>query len=163
MNFKNRQVNKNKMSNTTAFQKVCNFMKIANQTEVTTDLSNTNLIKFRLSLIEEEFQELKDALKDKDISETRDAIADILYVVYGAAKAFGIDADKDFDEVHNSNMSKFCLSEEEARHTVQWYKINKSCLYDSPVYEKIENVWVVKNRSTGKILKSIKYKPVSFT
>jgi hypothetical protein len=92
----------------------------------------------------------------------------MLYVVYGAADAFGIQADKDFDEVHSSNMSKLCYSEEEAMQTVQSYeqKFNKGdSPYDSPYYYKLENQdkWVVKNRSTGKALKSINYRPVDFS
>ena len=60
----------------------------------------------RLALIKEELGELKEAMLENDIVETADAIADILYVVYGAAVAFGIDIDEVFQEVHSSNMSK---------------------------------------------------------
>ena len=60
----------------------------------------------RIKLIEEEFLELKEALKNKDIKEVADALTDILYVTYGAGHAFGIDLDKCFDEVQRSNMSK---------------------------------------------------------
>jgi predicted HAD superfamily Cof-like phosphohydrolase len=146
----------------TNFEKVKQFMKIAGQTETTSDLSNDKLIEFRLSLIEEELNELKEALKNKDMVEVRDAISDIEYVILGAAVAFDINADTDFDIVHKSNMTKFCSSEEEAQNTVNWYKENKKDLYDSPYYEKVDDVWVVKNRSTGKVLKSINYQPVKF-
>jgi phosphoribosyl-ATP pyrophosphohydrolase len=60
----------------------------------------------RYSLIEEELLELKLALKEKNITEVADALTDILYVTYGAGHAFGIDLNKCFDEVQNSNMSK---------------------------------------------------------
>ena len=60
----------------------------------------------RVSLIEEELSELKEAIKNKDIKEVADALTDILYVTYGAGHAFGIDLDKCFDEVQSSNMSK---------------------------------------------------------
>jgi len=60
----------------------------------------------RVSLIEEELLELKDAIKNKDIKEVADALTDILYVTYGAGHSFGIDLDKCFDEVQRSNMSK---------------------------------------------------------
>ena len=60
----------------------------------------------RIKLIEEELLELKDAIKSKDILEVADALTDIIYVTYGAGHAFGIDLDKCFTEVHNSNMSK---------------------------------------------------------
>ena len=60
----------------------------------------------RIKLIEEEFLELKEAIKNKDIKEVADALTDILYVTYGAGHAFGIDLDGCFDEVQRSNMSK---------------------------------------------------------
>ena len=60
----------------------------------------------RVSLIEEELSELKEAIENKDIKEVADALTDILYVTYGAGHAFGIDLDKCFDEVQRSNMSK---------------------------------------------------------
>mgnify|MGYP001188532953 FL=1 len=62
--------------------------------------------KLRLDLIEEELKELTEAMKNKDLLEVADALTDILYVTYGAGHAFGIDLDKCFDEVQNSNMSK---------------------------------------------------------
>ena len=60
----------------------------------------------RVSLIDEELTELKQAIKDEDLKEVADALTDILYVTYGAGHAFGIDLDKCFHEVQNSNMSK---------------------------------------------------------
>ena len=64
------------------------------------------IVKLRNSLIEEELSELKEAVNNKDITEVADALTDILYVTYGAGHAYGIDLDKCFDEVQNSNMSK---------------------------------------------------------
>ena len=60
----------------------------------------------RYDLIKEELDELKEAMDKKDIKEVADALTDILYVTYGAGHAFGIDLDKCFEEVQNSNMSK---------------------------------------------------------
>jgi len=60
----------------------------------------------RVSLIDEELKELKQAIKDKDLKEVADALTDILYVTYGAGHAFGINLDKCFSEVQQSNMSK---------------------------------------------------------
>ena len=60
----------------------------------------------RVSLIDEELSELKEAIENKDIKEVADALTDILYVTYGSGHAFGIDLDKCFDEVQRSNMSK---------------------------------------------------------
>ena len=91
----------------TNFEKVGLFMKTLGQ-EVKTkpSLSTEKINKLRISLINEELEELKEAIKNKDLNETIDALTDILYVTYGAGHAFGIDLDKCFDEVQNSNMSK---------------------------------------------------------
>jgi len=67
---------------------------------------NDKTTKLRYDLIEEELAELKEAIKKKDIKEVADALTDILYVTYGAGHAFGINLDKYFQEVQNSNMSK---------------------------------------------------------
>ena len=67
---------------------------------------NDKTVNLRCSLIEEELSELKEAIKNKDMNEVADALTDILYVTYGAGHAYGIDLDKCFEEVQNSNMSK---------------------------------------------------------
>ena len=69
-------------------------------------LSSEKINKLRVSLISEEFEEFKEAVKNNDLKEVADALTDILYVTYGAGHAFGIDLDKCFNEVQNSNMSK---------------------------------------------------------
>ena len=89
------------------FSKVGIFMKtfgqeVKNKPAFSTDKIN----KLRLDLIKEELRELTDAMNNKDLLEVADALTDILYVTYGAGHAFGIDLDKCFDEVQNSNMSK---------------------------------------------------------
>lgn len=129
--------------------------------------SNEDLIKLRLSLIDEEVGELKEAIKNRDIVEMRDAIGDILYVVYGAGQTFGFDVDGDYAQIHDSNMSKLCKDEEEAKATVAKYEADfkeGTSRYDSPYYYKHPkfDVWIVKNKSTGKVLKSINYTPVDF-
>ena len=70
------------------------------------EFPNEKIVKLRYELIKEELEELNQAINDKDIKEVADALTDILYVTYGAGTAFGIDLDKCFDEVHQSNMSK---------------------------------------------------------
>ena len=89
------------------FNKVGIFMKTFGQ-EVKTkpSFSNDKINKLRIDLIKEELQELMEAMNNKDLLELADALTDILYVTYGAGHAFGIDLDKCFDEVQNSNMSK---------------------------------------------------------
>jgi|TARA_A100001015_G_scaffold262720_1_gene309132 predicted HAD superfamily Cof-like phosphohydrolase len=71
---------------------------------------NEKIISLRYDLIKEELEELKDAIDKKDIKEVADALTDILYVTYGAGHAFGINLDKCFKEVQNSNMSKLGLN-----------------------------------------------------
>ena len=89
------------------FNKVGTFMKTFGQ-EVKNkpSFSNDKINKLRIDLINEELDELKEAMDNKDLLEVADALTDILYVTYGAGHAFGIDLDKCFDEVQNSNMSK---------------------------------------------------------
>ena len=89
------------------FSKVGTFMKTFGQ-EVKTkpSFSSDKINKLRLDLIKEELEELTEAMKNKDLLEVADALTDILYVTYGAGHAFGIDLDKCFEEVQNSNMSK---------------------------------------------------------
>ena len=91
----------------TNFDKVGTFMKTFGQ-EVKTkaSFSTDKINKLRLDLISEELNELTEAMKNKDLLEVADALTDILYVTYGAGHAFGINLDKCFEEVQNSNMSK---------------------------------------------------------
>ena len=91
----------------TNFEKVKQFMQTFGQ-EVKTkaSFSDEKTNQLRLDLISEELEELKNAMSSKDLLEVADALTDILYVTYGAGHAFGINLDKCFDEVQNSNMSK---------------------------------------------------------
>ena len=91
----------------TNFDKVGTFMKTFGQEVKTKPSFNTDKInKLRLDLIKEELSELTEAMNNKDLLEVADALTDILYVTYGAGHAFGINLDKCFEEVQNSNMSK---------------------------------------------------------
>ena len=91
----------------TNFEKVGTFMKTFGQeVKEKSSLSSNKINKLRLDLIEEELGELKEAMKNNDLLEVADALTDILYVTYGAGHAFGINLDKCFEEVQNSNMSK---------------------------------------------------------
>ena len=89
------------------FKKVGVFMKTFGQ-EVKNkpSFSSDKINRLRIDLIKEELDELTEAMKNKDLLEVADALTDILYVTYGAGHAFGINLDKCFDEVQNSNMSK---------------------------------------------------------
>ena len=89
------------------FSKVGTFMKTFGQEVKTKPSFSTDKInKLRIDLIKEELDELQEAMKNNDLLEVADALTDILYVTYGAGHAFGIDLDKCFEEVQNSNMSK---------------------------------------------------------
>ena len=91
----------------TNFEKVRLFMKTFGQEVKTNPSLSTNKINdLRISLINEELDEFREAIKNNNIKEVADALTDILYVTYGAGHAFGIDLDKCFEEVQRSNMSK---------------------------------------------------------
>ena len=91
----------------TNFESVKKFMETFGQeTKEKASFPNEKTTSLRYDLIKEELEELKEALDKKDIKEVADALTDILYVTYGAGHAFGIDLDKCFEEVQNSNMSK---------------------------------------------------------
>ena len=91
----------------TNFEKVGLFMNTFGQeVKKKSELSSDKINSLRLSLIQEELDELNKAISEKDILEVADALTDILYVTYGAGHAFGIDLDKCFNEVQKSNMSK---------------------------------------------------------
>lgn len=91
-------------------------------------------------------------------------LVDILYHTYALGIFLGIDLDRSFDIVHRSNMSKLCVSEKEAKETVEHYRQHDK-RYSTPDYRKSDNdkYWVVFNRDSGKILKSINYIPANFS
>ena len=91
----------------TNFEKVGLFMKTFGQeVKTVSGLGSEKINSLRINLISEELEELKKAISDNDITEVADALTDILYVTYGAGHAFGINLDKCFNEVQESNMSK---------------------------------------------------------
>ena len=91
----------------TNFEKVKLFMDTyGQQVKDKAEFSDAKTNKLRIDLIKEELEELTHAMNDKNLLEVADALTDILYVTYGAGHAFGIDLDKCFDEVQNSNMRK---------------------------------------------------------
>ena len=92
------------------FESVKKFMEIFGQeVKERAEFPNDKIISLRYELIREELEEFRGALEKKDIKEVADALTDILYVTYGAGHAFGINLDKCFEEVQNSNMSKLGL------------------------------------------------------
>ena len=118
------------------FNKVGTFMKTFGQ-EVKSkpSFSSDKINKLRIDLIKEELDELQQAMKNNDLLEVADALTDILYVTYGAGQAFGINLDKCFDEVQNSNMSK--LSENGEPIYNESGKVMKGPDYFAPDLKKI--------------------------
>ncbi|MDC3007286.1 nucleoside triphosphate pyrophosphohydrolase family protein [Candidatus Pelagibacter sp.] len=122
----------------TNFDKVGTFMKTFGQEVKTKPSFSTDKInKLRLDLIKEELTELTEAMNNKDLLEVADALTDILYVTYGAGHAFGIDLDKCFQEVQNSNMSK--LDENGEPIYNQQGKVMKGPNYFKPNLSKFIN------------------------
>ena len=120
----------------TNFDKVGIFMKTFGQEVKTKPSFSTDKInKLRLDLIKEELNELTEAMKYKDLLEVADALTDILYVTYGAGHAFGINLDKCFEEVQNSNMSK--LDENGKPIYNEYGKVMKGPNYFKPNLKKI--------------------------
>lgn len=117
------------------------------------------VLDLKLGLIAEEFKELSEASYLENRVEVLDALADILYVVYGFAWSYGLDKvlPEAFERVHKSNMSKFPLTEEEANATIQKY-------YSEGIPTeavKVGDKYTILKKENGKILKSINYNPVN--
>ena len=95
------------MSDMSNFNKVKTFMNTYGQdVKEKAEFPENKIVQLRIDLIEEELNELKEAIKNNDIVEVADALTDILYVTYGAGHSFGVNLDQCFDEVQRSNMSK---------------------------------------------------------
>jgi len=91
----------------TNFNDVKNFMNTyLQEVKTKSEFPDDKVVKLRVDLIQEELNELKEAIRNNDLVEVADALTDILYVTYGAGHAFGINLDKCFEEVQRSNMSK---------------------------------------------------------
>ena len=154
--------------------KLTNFEKVRDEFNVSFDILNNDkpqpnlfktdpkLVKYRSSLINEENAEFNDAVNTENFTEVIDALGDMLYVIYGAFSSYGVNADDAFDLIHKSNMSKLRKNEEEAIQTVDFYI--KDGRYDTPAYKLSSDgkYYIVYNKSTNKVLKSINYKPVKF-
>ena len=119
-------------------------------------IPNSDRCDLRINLIEEELQELKDAIAEGDIVEAADAFADLQYVLSGAILEFGLgDRFKAlFDEVQRSNMSKVCESREIAEATLNYYRREKQM--DGVIVEK-DGFFLVYRSTDQKVLKSVDY------
>jgi predicted HAD superfamily Cof-like phosphohydrolase len=121
-------------------------------------IPDENRCKLRVALIAEELKELEVAILDKDIVEVADALCDLQYVLSGAILEFGLGEKFKalFDEVQRSNMSKACLTEEEAIKTVEFYKQKDGT---ECYYKKEDGKWLVYRKQDNKTIKSINYSP----
>lgn len=116
--------------------------------------------QLRVSLLQEELNELSQAIKDNDLVEIADALCDIQYVLSGAVLEFGL-GDKFvelFNEVQRSNMSKACSTEEEAQRTLDHYKQKDGT---EGYYKQVGDKWVTYRNGDDKVLKSISYSPAN--
>jgi predicted HAD superfamily Cof-like phosphohydrolase len=114
--------------------------------------------ELRINLLQEELNELKEAIEDNDIIEVADALADIQYVLSGAILEFGLGEKFDalFSEVQRSNMSKTCKTMEEALATKQHYEVNRGMTSE---IEESNGEFLVFRVQDGKVLKSLNYSP----
>ena len=127
------------MSDMSNFNKVKTFMNTYGQdVKEKAEFPENKILQLRIDLIEEELNELKEAIKNKDIVEVADALADILYVTYGAGHSFGVNLDECFDEVQRSNMSK--LGEDGKPIYNDSGKVMKGPNYFAPNLKKIVNL-----------------------
>ena len=124
------------------------------------EIPSEDRCKLRISLLQEELDELKQAIEDKDIVEVADALSDIQYVLSGAILEFGLGEKFNdlFDEVQRSNMSKACSSIQEAIETISHYKKKDGT---ESMYKQVGDKWIVYRMSDNKILKSVNYSPAN--
>ena len=116
--------------------------------------------ELRVSLLQEELDELKKAIDDNNLVEITDAICDLQYVLSGAILEFGLGNkfNELFNEVQRSNMSKACDSEREALETLLFYKHKDGT---EGYYKEVEGKWLVYRSQDNKVLKSINYSPAN--
>lgn len=116
--------------------------------------------ELRISLLQEELNELSEAIKNNSIVEIADALCDLQYVLSGAVLEFGLGEkfNKLFDEVQRSNMSKACDTHKEALATLSAYKKKDGT---EGWYKNINGKYVVYRSSDNKVLKSINYSPAN--
>ena len=147
-----------------ALTPVCNFNTIAGNEREKRSLDDDS-ITLQMMLIEEEFQETLDAMSDENLEEVLDGAADLIVVAAGLIHKLGYNPNDIMKIVNESNLSKFCDSEEEADKSVAHYQ--KSSRYSNVYWEKVGNKYVVFGWLTGankaKILKSVNYKEADFS
>jgi len=114
----------------------------------------------RISLMQEELNEIKEAIENNDFVEISDGLCDLMYVLVGSILEFGLKEKFNmlFDEVQRSNMSKACKSQQEAIETLLYYKQKDGT---EGRYEEVNGKYIVYRKGDNKVLKSIGYSPAS--
>lgn len=141
-------------------EKVSQFHKTFNAPIIERpEIPSEERCQLRVSLLQEELNELSEAIKNKDLIEVADALCDLQYVLSGAIIEFGLGEkfDELFNEVQRSNMSKACHSQQEAIETMLHYKKKDGT---ESMYKEVDGMWIVYRTSDNKVLKSINYSPV---
>ena len=114
----------------------------------------------RINLMQEELNEIKEAIENDDLVEAADGFGDLMVVLCGSIIEFGL-GDKFnniFDEIHRSNMSKACSTEEEAQMTLEHYKQKDGT---EGYYKQVGDKWVTYRNGDDKVLKSVGYSPAN--
>lgn len=124
----------------------------------TPQIPSVNRCELRISLMQEELNEIKEAIKNDDLVEVADGLCDLMYVLCGSIHEFGL-GDKFvelFNEVQRSNMSKACDTMQDAIATLAHYKQKDGT---EGYYKEVNGKWIVYRNGDNKVLKSIKYSP----
>jgi predicted HAD superfamily Cof-like phosphohydrolase len=147
------------MEKINSLNQVADFHKTFNAPILDTpQIPSSQRCELRVSLLQEELNELKEAIENNDLVEIADALADLQYVLSGAVLEFGL-GDKFvelFNEVQRSNMSKACNSELEAQATLEHYKQKDGT---EGYYKENNGKWLVYRKEDDKVLKSVNYSP----
>jgi predicted HAD superfamily Cof-like phosphohydrolase len=114
--------------------------------------------ELRISLMQEELNEIKEAIRNDDLVEVADGLCDLMYVLCGSIHEFGLGEKFNdiFNEIHNSNMTKACDTMQDAIATLSHYKKKDGT---EGYYDKVNGKWIVYRNGDNKVLKSIKYSP----
>jgi len=147
------------MEQINSLNQVADFHKTFNAPILDTpQIPSSQRCELRVSLLQEELNELKEAIDNNDLVEIADSLADLQYVLSGAVLEFGL-GDKFvelFNEVQRSNMSKACNSELEAQATLEYYKQKDGT---QGYYKENNGKWLVYRKEDDKVLKSVNYSP----
>lgn len=124
------------------------------------DIPSDDRCNLRVNLIQEELDELRTGIENKDIVEISDACGDLMVVLCGTILEFGLGDkfDEIYENIHQSNMSKACLTEQEAIETVNFYLERDGT---EAYYKNLNNRYIVYRKSDNKLLKSVNYTPAS--